>query len=331
MSTPTTTPASTRPTTGPGATTDHPARHDVVVVGGGPAGLQAALTLGRMHRRVLVLDAGGYRNDPADLMHNFLTHDGRPPAEFRALGRAELATYDTVEVRDLAATSVVPDGDGFLVGTDAGNVATRLVVLATGVRDTLPDKPGLEELFGTVAAHCPFCHGHEYAGRPVAVLGSHAHVGRVAAMLAPIASELVVLTDGGDLDAENAAQLAGLGAAVRTEPVSGFCRSSLGARVSFGSGSDVEVGGVLVATAFEQSAPFAADLGLTLLGSGCVEVDEMGRTSLPGVFAAGDLAHLATLPMPMSSVLGSAAAGQLAAVACVGELIARDAGVLVPA
>ncbi len=254
-------------------------------------------------------------------MHNFITHDGRPPAELRALARAELATYDTVEVRDEAALSVVPDGHRFSVGTEAGPVSTRLVVLATGVRDTLPDKPGLADLFGTVAAHCPFCHGHEYAGLPVAVLGSHPHVGRMASMLAPIASEVVVLADGGVVDDENAAVLAGAGASVRQEPVTGFCRSSLGARVSFADGPDLEVGGVLVGTTFEQSAPFATDLGLTLLPSGCVEVDEMGRTSRPGVLAAGDLAHVPALAMPLSSVLASAAAGQAAAAACVFDLL----------
>lgn len=291
--------------------------YDVTVVGGGPAGLQAALTLGRMHRRVLLLDSGSYRNDPTDALHNFLTRDGTPPPELRKLAREELAGYETVEVRDVAATSVVPDGTGFSVGTDAGPVSTRLVVLATGVRDTLPDKPGLAELFGTVAAHCPFCHGHEFAGLPVGVLGSHEHVGRIAGMLAPIASEVVVLADGGELAGD-------VPFAVRTEPVTGFCRSSLGTRVSFDGGPDLELGGLFVATTFEQSAPFAADLGLALLPSGCIEVDAFGRTSLPGVLAAGDLAHTAALPMPMSSVLMAAAAGQLAATSCVADLVARS-------
>lgn len=305
--------------------------YDVVVVGGGPAGLQAALTLGRMHRTVLLLDAGTYRNDPADLMHNFLTHDGRPPAELRQLARAELATYDAVTVRDEAALSVVPDGAGFSVGLTDGPVGARLVVLATGVRDTLPDKPGLAGIFGTAAAHCPFCHGHEYAGTPVGVLGSHPHVGRVAAMLAPIASEVVVLADGGEVDDDNLAQLASIGATVRTEVVAGFCPSSLGAVVSFDHGPDLELGGVLIGTTFEQSAPFAADLGLTLLPSGCVEVDGFGRTSLTGVYAGGDLAHTAATPMPMASVLAAAAAGQMAAIACVADLLALDHGVAAPA
>ena len=310
------------------ATNDHAtATYEVVVVGGGPAGLQAALTLGRMHRRVLLLDSGSYRNDPTPAMHNFLTHDGRAPADLRSRARAELTAYDTVEVRDAAATEVRRTGEaGFEVVVDGETISTRLLLLATGVRDTLPDKPGLAGLFGTVAAHCPFCHGHEYAGLPVAVLGSHAHVGRLAAMLTPIASEVIVLTDGADLVQVGAAAVAGVGASVRPQRVTGLCPSSLGATVSFASGPDLEVGGVLVSTTFEQSAPFADQLGLSLLDSGCVEVDAMGRTSLPGVFAAGDAAHTAVMPMPMSSVLMAAAAGQMAGASCVADLLARPAG-----
>lgn len=156
------------------------------------------------------------------------------------------------------------------------------------------------------------------------MLGSHAHVGRVAAMLAPIASEVVVRADGGVIDDENARVLAGLGAQVRSEPVAGFCPSSLGATVSFSSVPDLEVGGVMVGTTFEQAAPFVERLGLSLLPSGCAEVDVMGRTSRPGVYAAGDLTHVAALPMPLSSVLMAAAAGQTAATGCVADLLALD-------
>lgn len=290
--------------------------YDVIVVGGGPAGLQAALTLGRMHHRVLLLDSGSYRNDPADRLHNVVTRDGTPPAEFRAVARAELAAYDTVAVVPAEATAVTPGGDGFAVDlADGRRVAGDRVVLATGLRDTLPAVPGLAELFGSVVAHCPYCHGHELAGTHVGLLGSGPHLSRVALLMQPIASQITVFADGGTLDEETAALLAREGIAVRPEPVTGACRSSAGARVSFASGGDEEVGGLFVTTELRQSAPFAEQLGLTLLPSGCVEVDGFGRTSLPGVYAAGDLAHVAALPMPLASVLGAAAAGQLAAVA----------------
>jgi thioredoxin reductase len=305
--------------------------YDAVVIGGGPAGLQAALTLGRMHRRVLLLDSGEYRNAPAEHMHNFVTRDGTPPAEFRAAARAELAGYATVTVREAEATAVVPDGAGqFRIELGAAGalghetVPARAVVLATGMRDTLPAIPGLEPLFGTLAAVCPYCHGHELSGKHVAVLGSGPHVARVVFLLERIASRRTVLTDGADLDPGLRAQLDGAGVAVRPEPVKELSRSAAGATVSFAEGADEEVGGVFVAAEFAQRAPFAEQLGLRMLESGAVEVDAMGRTSMPGVFAAGDMAHTAALPMPLASVLTAAASGLVAAAAADGDLLAQD-------
>lgn len=285
---------------------------DAIVIGGGPAGLQATLTLGRVHRRVLMIDSGTYRNDPAHHMHNVVTHDGTPPAEFRAAARKDLAAYSAVTLREGAASSVRADGDDFVVTVNGEVVTARGIVLATGVRDALPDRPGLAELFGGVVAHCPFCHGHEFAGQHVGVLGTKA-AGHLPGILAPIASRITVLADGDELDVPLPA-----GVAVRTERVVGVCPSATGARVSFADGPDEEVGGLYVATTFTQSAPFAEQLGLRMLPSGCVEIDVMGRTSLPGVHAAGDMAHHPDLPMPMASVMTAAASGQVAA----GSLVA---------
>ncbi len=176
--------------------------YDVIVIGGGPAGLQAALTLGRVHRHALLLDSGSYRNAGADHLHNFLTRDGTSPADFRKLAREELAGYPTVEVRDVAADHVAADGDGFVVEVGGRDLRSRGIVLATGLRDTLPDKPGLAELFGTAVAHCPFCHGHEYAGRPVAILGAGPRAEHLLAIMGPVASRLTVLADGAEPEVE---------------------------------------------------------------------------------------------------------------------------------
>lgn len=311
--------------------------YDVIVVGGGPAGLQAALTLGRMHRSVLLLDSGSYRNDPTGHLHNFVTRDGTPPAEFRALAHRDLDEYATVERRSATVVSVEPAGDnslgdGFTVTLQDGSQALgRRVVLATGVRDTLPDVPGLEELFGGVAAHCPFCHGHEFSGGHVAVLGDGPHVSRVALMVLPIADRVSVLTGGAALDAPTVSQLERAGIAVRTDRVSGLSPSGDGARVGFADGPAEEVTGIFVSTVLTQSAPFAEQLGLAMLPSGGIEVDVMGRTSVPGVYAAGDLAHVAALPMAMASVLTAAAAGLVAGATCVADLLAIDHAVAVPA
>jgi len=292
--------------------------HDAVVVGGGPAGLQATLTLARVHRKVLMIDSGHYRNDPARYMHNVVTHDGAPPAEFRAAARKELAAYDTVTVRDDAVASIEPTDDGgFVVTLGHEEVRANGVVLATGVVDTLPGTPGLAELFGSVVAHCPFCHGHEFAGGHVGILGTSG-AAHLPGLVGPIASRVSVFTDGEELTEELPA-----GVAVRTERVTGVCPSPVGAKVSFAEGPDEEVAGLFVSTTMAQRAPFAEQLGLELNPSGAVRVDEFARSSRERVLCAGDMAHLPAYPMPMASVVAAAASGQLAASAAIMALTAH--------
>lgn len=300
--------------------TSHAARtthdYDAIVVGGGPAGLQATLTLARVHRRVLVLDSGRYRNDPASHMHNVVAHDGTPPADFRKLAREQVAAYPTATIWEDTVVAVRPEGEAYAVELDDPDrtvLTARGLVLATGVRDVLPDVPGLVELWGDRVVHCPFCHGHEFADRPVAVLGT-LPAGHLPAILAPVVSHTTVLTDG-------EAPVPTAAGATRTERVTGLRRSGDGVRVTFESGPDLEVAGVYVSTTLEQTTPFATQLGLRTLPSGCVEVDVMGRTSLPRVHAAGDMAHVAALPMPMSSVISAAASGAMAAGSLVAALL----------
>ncbi len=298
--------------------------YDVIIIGGGPAGLQAALALGRLHRSCLVLDSGSYRNAAATHMHNFLTHDHRVPAEFRGAARQDLSRYATVELLEEAAEELIPSDSGFAVTTSSGSrVEARRVILSTGVRDLLPAVPGMAELWGTVVAHCPFCHGHEFSDGTVAIQGGP-HAPRLAAMLAPIAGQLMVLANGYELSGSELDQLARIGAEVRNGELVAMHRDGEGAKAELDDGTSVLVDGFFVAGTLEQSAPFAETLGLNLLPSGCVEVDGFGRTSMPGVFAAGDLAHQAAYPMPLASVLNAAAAGGLAAVAVLQELVAED-------
>ncbi|HET6562284.1 MAG TPA: NAD(P)/FAD-dependent oxidoreductase [Marmoricola sp.] len=293
---------------------------DVVVIGGGPAGLQAALTLGRMRRRVLLLDSEQYRNGTVHEMHNFLTHDGDDPALFREGARAELKRYETVAVREARVSSIEEAGDGWRLTLDGGEeLRSRRIVLATGLRDTLPTVPGLEELWGDVVAHCPYCHGHELRDRPVALLGAGPHTPAVAMLVSRLASRLVVVTDGGTLDPETAGHLTAAGVEIVDQRVTEVRRSAEGAAVRLADGTDVDVAGIFVAPTPSQASPFAQRLGLDLLPSGGVRVDELARTSRPGVFAAGDMAHVAGLPMPLASVLNAAAAGLVA-----GSSVDRD-------
>ncbi len=276
--------------------------YDTLIIGGGPAGLQAALTVGRMHRTALLVDSGEYRNGTVEHAHNFATHDGRAPAEIRKLAREDVAAYDTIELRSGTVSSVAPSDAGFVAEVDGQRIEARTLILATGLRDTLPDVPGLAEAWGKEAAACPFCHGHEVAGRRIALVGSGPHLPMMVAMLDPIGSEIVTIADG-DLTAVSRRD---------------------GDLLLTTTGGEFEVGGLFLHPAFAQSAPFAEQLGLEMLPSGCVRVDALAQTSLPGVFAAGDLAHVAELPMPMASVLGAAAAGQTAGAGVV-RVLAADA------
>ncbi|MGJ9421605.1 NAD(P)/FAD-dependent oxidoreductase [Aeromicrobium sp. CF3.5] len=275
--------------------------YDAIIIGGGPAGLQAALTLGRMHRRTLLLDSGEYRNGTVEHAHNFLTLDGLPPAEIRERGLRDIAAYDTVEVRRARADAVslvgqASDGGAFTVTIGDEELATRAVVLATGLRDQLPDIPGLVEVWGVEAANCPFCHGHEFAGRRVGLLGMGDHASAIAAMLEPVVAESIELPE-----------------------VTSIERIEGGLRVQVPQAEPLELAGIFVRADFEQSAPFAEQLGLSMHASGCIEIDIFGRTSVPGIYAAGDLAHHGDLPGPMPTLAGAAAAGLMAASTCVRE------------
>lgn len=271
---------------------------DVIIIGGGPAGLQSALTLGRMHRDVLLLDSGAYRNTTVEHMQNLITHDGRDPAELRQLARKDIAAYDTVEIREATVDSVRQVDGGFEVVIGDEVQSARKIILATGVRDELPDVPGIGEAWGREIANCPYCHGHEFAGQRVAFLGDADKAAHLSMLLSNIVSEFVVLPEG----------------------IERIERTSPGLRVHLANGETEEFGGMFAATSVTQSAPFAEQLGVDRFESGFIEIDAMGRTNVPGVYAAGDLAHNAALPGPMPSVATAIAAGVIAGSVCNMEL-----------
>jgi len=270
---------------------------DCVVVGGGVAGLSAALVLGRARRRTLVLDRGRQSNRAAAHVGGLLGHDGMPPGELYELARAQVAAYGAVVLRDAEALDARVAGEGFAVvpGDGGGEVRGRALVLATGMEYEVPDVPGFAELWGGAVFHCPFCHGWEVRDRPVAVYGAGEVADRQAALVAAWTDDVTIVDpdDVAGLRVEDGA----LRAVVRRD------------------GSEVRCDAVLVHAPLRRRDALPERLGLALTDTGLVATDAQARTSVPGVYAAGDLA---VAPQQVAISLGS---GHLAGVVATRELL----------
>ncbi|WP_206794627.1 NAD(P)/FAD-dependent oxidoreductase [Amycolatopsis sp. MtRt-6] len=306
---------------------------EVLVVGGGPAGLNAAQTLGRQRRRTLLVDSGRPRNAPASEMHMFLSRDGFSPAALRRIGRAELAEYATVEVRDGIVTALSGTADDFTAEFADGTTArARRVILATGQVDALPEIDGVAELFGRGLFHCPFCHGFEAADRPLAVLGGDFSQAMLALYLADRFAKDLVLCANGPLqvspELRDALQRAGI--PVREEPVTRLAGGDGDVTVHFAAGEPLWRSAVFHRPAQRQHTDLATGLGCELLPDGCVRVDPAQRTTVPGVYAAGDTARQAELPGPTPFVITGAADGAKAAIWLEQELFRADVDVPIP-
>ena len=270
---------------------------ECVVIGGGVAGLSSALVLGRARRRTLVLDLGGQSNRPAAHVGGLLGQEGTAPGELYAHAREQLARYDAVVVRDAEAIDARPEDDAFLVvlANGDGEVTTRTLILATGMDYELPALPGFREHWGGAVFHCPFCHGWEVRDRPLVVCGEGPTAERQTALLSAWSDDVTVVEPG---------EVAGL--KVEDEAVRAVVRQD---------GSEVACEAVLVHAPLRPRGRLPERLGLALNDHGLVEVDAQARTSVPGVYAAGDVA---VAPQQVAVAMGS---GHLAGVAAVRELV----------
>lgn len=287
--------------------------YDAVIVGGGPAGLSAALMLGRSRRSVLLLDGNEPRNGASHAAHNFFTQDGTPPRELRRIGREQLAPYTTVRIEDREAVEMTGEDGAFQVRfADGETVDTRKVILATGIRDALPPIEGLRRLWGQSAFTCPFCDGWEVRDQAWAVLAPSPDLAHVA-LLATWTDDLVVLTNGQEeIDAETRAGLDGLGIPVWTGPIARLQGEDGRFRhVVFASGERLERSVLLIRPELEPRTALAAQLGCALVTDGpipgLIQVDPMQQTTVPGVFAVGDVTT------PMHQIAIAVSTGQMAA------------------
>ena len=291
--------------------------YDVVVVGGGAAGLSAALVLGRARRRVAVVDAGAPRNAPAAHMQGFLSRDGMPPADLLAAGRTEVTGYGVEIVTDQVA-SIEP---GFSVRLAGGRVLeARQILVATGVTDELPDIPGVHERWGRDLLHCPYCHGWEVRDEPLGVLGTLPGSVQHALLVRQWSDDVVFFAHTYGLTSDELAQLAARGVQVIREKVTRLVvDADRLAGVELADGRVIERTAVFVRPGNVPHADGLLNaLGCDMNEAGFATVDPTGRTSVAGVWAAGNVVD------PRAQVITAAGAGSAAAIAINADLVQDD-------
>jgi thioredoxin reductase len=296
-------------------------RCDVVVIGGGAAGLSAALVLSRAGRKVLVVDAGQPRNAPAAHMHGYLSRDGMPPADLLAAGRTEVTGYGGEIVAGTVA-DLVPDGrTGFWVLLDGGQrISTRRLLVTPGLRDVLPDVPGLAQRWARDVLHCPYCHGHEVRDQQLGVIGGTPGAVRYAQIVRQWTHDLVYFTPPGILTAVERTELLARAIGVVEGTIDQLVIDEADhlRGVQMNDGCVIPRDALFVPPRFVPNNGLLLGLGATIDPDGWVDVDATGRTSVPGVWAAGNIVD------PRAQVITAAGAGSAAAIAMNADLVDDD-------
>jgi thioredoxin reductase len=294
--------------------------HDVAVVGGGAAGLSAALVLGRARRRVAVIDAGSPRNAPAAHMQGFLSRDGLPPGDLLALGREEIEGYGVAIIPGSAGGIVNERPSGFrVVLRDGRSVVARRLLIATGLRDEIPDIPGLRERWARDVLHCPYCHGFEVRDRKLGVLGGSPAAVRYAQIVRQWSDDLVYIAPVGSLAAAEREQLAARGIGIAEGAAQQvFVEGDRLRGVELDGGRIVACDALFVPPRFVPNSDLLVGLGCDFDEDGWPITDADGLTSVAGVWVAGNVANA------RAQVITAAGEGSAAAIAINADLVEED-------
>jgi len=295
--------------------------YDVIIVGAGPAGLSAALMLGRCRRSVLVCDTGRPRNAAARALHGYLTRDGIPPLDFLALAREDLCRYETVELRRVEAVGAEGREGRFHVAFASGEEAQgRKLLIATGVVDNLPGIGGFRELYGSSVFHCPYCDGWEHRDEPIAVYGRGERGLGLSLTMTAWSRDLVLCTDGpSEIDQDGRARLARNGIALREEKVARLeGREGILEHVVFDTGERLARRALFFTIGQFQRSDLSVQLGCEFNDKGTVRTGRYESTHLPGLYVCGDASRA------VQWVVVAAAEGAEAAFAINADLTTDD-------
>jgi len=275
--------------------------HDVCIVGAGPAGLNAALVLGRCGRDVIVFDSGQPRNAASRGLHGYLTRDGCHPKDLRQMGRDECGKYPSVKFSDRQVASVQKRDDGFVIVTlDGQSVEARLLLLATGRIDVLPDKPGFREYYGHGVYHCPYCDGWEHRHERIAVYGECPDVVDFALTLLTWTEQILLCpTDPCAVVTRDHARLQANGITVATAPLKALGGDGETLRdLQFEDGTTAPIDAVFFTSELPQKSTIAQSLGCALDAGGSVICEAHAATGVAGLYVAGNVrggVHLAIM------------------------------------
>lgn len=299
---------------------------EVLIIGGGAAGLAAALTLGRLRRKVLLCDDQQPRNQAAAHMNNFPGYDGVAPEQWRNQVRLELQKYPSLAVQSSRVIKLAQTEAGFEAQLASGrSVTVQKVLLAYGMKDRLPAIPNLAELWGKTAVHCPFCHGFEFQDQALALLGDSEMALHLLSMLLGLSENLMLLTDGpSQLSPEQKQKIAAKNIHLVETPIQTLEHTGPKLEaIVFADGKRISRDVLYVQTAFpvHLSAHLGEDLGCKVTDFGWYEVDAFGKTTVEGVYAAGDIAGTHGMSVVNSAAFGSTAGARIA-----GELLLQKSG-----
>jgi thioredoxin reductase len=264
---------------------------EVIVIGGSYAGLQAGMTLGRALRKVLIIDSGKPCNAQTPHSHNFLTRDGETPAAITKVALEQLKTYNTVQLLQGKAVKGEKKDQRFTVTTEAGEIFTsKKLIITTGIKDLIPEIPGVAECWGISVIHCPYCHGYEVANQPTGILGNGEGGFETVKLIQHWTKDLTLFTNGpSTLTAEMVAQVKRKNIRIIETPVKAVIHEKGHlSEVELADGTKVPLKAVYARLPFIQHSEIPAQLGCEFTESGHIKVVDFGKTSVDGVYAAGD-------------------------------------------